>query len=266
MIDPNIKINKFLEAMEADSVSKEDFIDFAKVIIQALKDMKSTLSDDIREFKRNIQSDVGQQNYSINSVKKSVDNLWSTLEGKNRELISEISSQLESKIDKISTTIPPRVDLKSLETRLASQFEQKLNSTQIAIKGLIPRQLTAEAIRDNLELLKGDDRLDKSAIKGLEEEFERIRKSHSNVIIGGSGGKGKIKPYDLSSQLDGVTKTFNIPASWTVISVASTSNPAAFRPIIDYTFTPTTITFTSEINAATTLSAGQSLIVVLEES
>lgn len=127
----------------------------------------------------------------------------------------------------------------------------------------------AEDIRNKLELLEGDERLKIEAIKNLREELDKLHKSIIAVrqapIVSG-GGKGHIRPYDLSSQLDGSTKTFNLPANWTVISVVSASFPNAFRPIIDYTFTPTSITFTSQINEGTTLATGQSVIVIYEEA
>lgn len=126
--------------------------------------------------------------------------------------------------------------------------------------------------RDGLELLVGDERLSKKAIKDLEEELLEIRTliKKSGTGNGGNnpagGGRGHIKTYDLSSVLDGVTKTFNLPANWTIIQVVSSSFPSAFRPIIDYTFTNTSITFTSEITASSTLASGQTLIVVYEEA
>lgn len=128
-----------------------------------------------------------------------------------------------------------------------------------------------ELYRDALELLKDDERLPISAINKLREELDELKKltlkKTPGTFYGGGGGRGHIKPYDLTPHLDGVTKTFNLPAIWTVISVHTAgSAPTTFRPITDYTFTPTSITFTSEINASTTLAAGQTVIIVYEEA
>lgn len=123
-----------------------------------------------------------------------------------------------------------------------------------------------EAIRDALELLQEEEKLDKKAIKGLEEWLKKIEKRTSR---GGDlgptpvvGGRDLIKIYDVSSQLDGISKTFNIPANWVVLDVRSSSFPYAFRYGVDYTYTPTTILFTSEINAAGTLAFGQTLQII----
>ena len=80
------------------------------------------------------------------------------------------------------------------------------------------------------------------------------------------GGK-IVKVHDLSASLDGVTKAFPLPAFWRVISVSSSSAPFTYRPTTDYTVDGSahTITFTSEIQAASSLQSGQTLIVMFAE-
>lgn len=93
----------------------------------------------------------------------------------------------------------------------------------------------------------------------------------STVVIGmaggGSGGQtGKlVKSYDLSSFLNGVLKTFAIPSNSQVISVISSSAPITFRQTVDYTYTSSSITFTSQIDASATLSTGQTLVIIYSE-
>lgn len=86
---------------------------------------------------------------------------------------------------------------------------------------------------------------------------------------GGRLGRGTGNPtkyYDLSSLLDGVTKTFAIPANLRVLDVRSSSAPFAFRQTTDYTYTATSLTFTSEINAASTLKSGQTIYIIYVEA
>jgi len=128
-----------------------------------------------------------------------------------------------------------------------------------------------EPIRDALELLQDDNRLDKSAIKGLDELLKKLEKKIGSAIYVGGGGStgGKIvKAYDLTSSLNGALKTFSLPAFWRVISVHSSSFPYVFRPTIDYTTDASamTITFTSEIDETTTLATGQTLLVEYAEA
>lgn len=87
--------------------------------------------------------------------------------------------------------------------------------------------------------------------------------------IGGRMGRGTgnaTKYYDLSSLLDGATKTFTIPANLRVIDVRSSNFPFAFRQITDYTFTATTLSFTSEIDETTVLAAGATLYIIYAEA
>lgn len=128
---------------------------------------------------------------------------------------------------------------------------------------------TADDIRNKLELLPDGEKLAIDAIQDLREELDELKRARANSTSTTTFAisRGQIKLYDLSTQLDGVTKTFALPAFWRVITVESTSAPAAFRPNIDYNTdgNAMTITFTSEIDAGSTLAAGQSLNIIYAE-
>lgn len=104
-------------------------------------------------------------------------------------------------------------------------------------------------------------KIDVEHIKGLDK---LIRKNQPVIMGGGIVGRDIFKDVDLSSQLDGVTKTFNIAAVWNIISVSLSSYPyGALRKGVDFTFTTTTITFTDEIAADTQLASGQKCILTV---
>lgn len=119
---------------------------------------------------------------------------------------------------------------------------------------------TAEDIVKKLETLDGDDRLDKSAIKGLDEEFKRIEK-----IKSASGGVRRVyQPYrdKFTSQTDGVTKTFYLsrePLQTNTIMVFGTDFPIILDPDTDFTVAGKALTLTSAVPAP---SAGSTLIVI----
>lgn len=126
----------------------------------------------------------------------------------------------------------------------------------------------AEDIRNKLELLKDDERLDAKAIKGLDEIIGDVKTLKGRpVYVGGAGGRGGVKVYDLSSELDGSTTTFSLPAFYMVIDVKLSSYPV-LQETTDYTIDPTLmkITFTSEIQASTDLASGQYLRVLYTET
>lgn len=110
-----------------------------------------------------------------------------------------------------------------------------------------------------------EEKIEQKTIKGLIKFLNNIQNSIREARIRPQGGGGNVvEYYDLSSQLNGVLKTFTIPTNRRVLSIHASSFPfSAFRPTIDYSSTRTTITFTSEINAATTLATNQSLILEL---
>lgn len=121
------------------------------------------------------------------------------------------------------------------------------------------------AIRDSLELLQGEERLDKKAIKGL-EDWQKVveKKAGERALTTGIVGREMFKEIDLSSQLDGVTKTFNIQNVWRILTVDIDSYPyGAMQKTTDYTWTPTTITFGTSIDAATQLATGQKCILTV---
>lgn len=122
---------------------------------------------------------------------------------------------------------------------------------------------TAEEIRNKLELLQDDERLDKSAIKGLQEELDRILKiAESKTVIMGGGGVGKqnVYYYDLTNQLNGVTTVFNLPAFARILKVETFSG-AVLRPLVDWTADANAYTLTFAIDAATYLATGQTCLV-----
>lgn len=163
----------------------------------------------------------------------------------------------------------PPVDINSIVVEATTKATETL-------KPLIPTIEQVELdlpklgapIRDALELLQGDDRLDKSAIKGLEELIKELRAEIGKrpIYVGGSSGGGRITySYDtLSDFFDGSTKTFSLPSFWRIIAVHLSSVPNILRPTIDFTIDGSLkkITFTDQIDAGTALSAGQSCVVV----
>jgi hypothetical protein len=123
---------------------------------------------------------------------------------------------------------------------------------------------TGKDIVDKINALEIEPDLQIGAehIKGLDERIRNIAPKQGP--IGGIFGRDIVQDIDISSQLDGVTKTFNIPAVWRIITVDLSSFPyGSLRKNTDYTWTPTSITFTDQIDAATQLSLGQSCILTV---
>ena len=127
---------------------------------------------------------------------------------------------------------------------------------------------TPEIIVQKIKSVPVQDGLDIVDIYKLREELDtlkRLTKAGGTRIM--AVARGSVKLHDLSDSLDGVTKTFSLPAFWYIISVQASSVPNVLRPTVDYTSDASlmTITFTDAITAASTLASGQTVTIIYAE-
>ena len=294
------KLDKLQELMKLtnSSLSVEEFLANFKIVVDYVKKIEKNLDkkvDDKCEAAENeMEKIVGQlketdQKYQ-NTLKRIEDDNQSTLSNLKKWALervgdlfikSNITQELKNKLKEVDAQmelvkaykLPSTADLisevsKIVESSVVSQMPKSITIQEIEAD--IPK--LGAVIRNSLELLQDDERLDVSAIKGLDELIKKVEKlseaKQTTRFVGGGGGVGRHNTfyYDLSPYLDGTTKTFSLPAAWKVIGVHSGgSTPATFRPTIDFTWSPNSITFTGEIEASTTLAAGQTIMVVCLE-
>lgn len=159
-----------------------------------------------------------------------------------------------------------QVDMPAIVSQSSALTEERLKPFIPKIEDIendLPK--LGKEIRDSLELLQGNDRLEISAIKGIEERLEVLEKPQG-LSMNAVAGRDLVKDIDLSSQLNGVLTTFQLPAVWNIITVSLSSYPyGSLRKNIDYSFTPTSITFLT-LDAITQLSAGQQCVLTVIQS
>jgi gas vesicle protein len=236
-----------------EGVRKEDFEKLVKGVLDLvvkIEKKNSEAVDRIEQLYKTLTSKI--QNDSSENFK--------TLKGQVDELF--VGEQLKGMKDENDKMI------KQVQDKLARVKDGKtptINELLNLIKPLIPKPVKGDrgepADIENVKKLK----------KEIEELKDDIKKfGIKTVYIGGGNSSGGriVKSYDLSSSLNGVLKTFSLPAFWRIISVHSSSFPNALRETIDYTSNASamTITLTGQIDASTTLAAGQTLIVVFSEA
>jgi hypothetical protein len=118
--------------------------------------------------------------------------------------------------------------------------------------------ITPEKTRDQLEILKGKERLRIDAIDELQEKLEELRKIRATGGGFSFGGLVNTTRYaDLSAQCDGSNKTFTVPRHRKAVILTGTDFPIIYRPTTDYTTANLTLTLTSEVGAP---SLGATLI------
>lgn len=253
--------------MLEESLTKEEFTQAFETVLKLVSDLKksneaefSSIHKVMTSFADKLKNDT---NFDLSDMRR---NIMEHRKGELDRMLSEHSMKM-SEVDEKMKSIRDGKDadeeamIENIKTVVIPQIAEE-------VKNKVEKDLPQLGfpIRDGLELIKEEkDKLSIEAIKDLRKELDSLRKlTKSNVIGGGMIGRDFIKDYDLSSQLDGVTKTFNIPAVWNIVSVALESYPyGALRKNIDYTYTPQTITFTDTIDASTQLASGQACVLTI---
>lgn len=126
----------------------------------------------------------------------------------------------------------------------------------------IEKEETALDIANKLN--EEEEIIDRKVIKGLESEIKRLETMISSVPRGGGGNprKSRMRAYSLTSQCNGVTKTFTLPSKTiNVAGVFGTQFPVNFDPVDDWTFNGSTLTLGNSVGAPVT---GQTLWVLIE--
>jgi hypothetical protein len=259
MSEKALELKKMLNALDPERLTKEDFVNSFQGLVNYIKkiDERNQLETEqlkqmLLGFTDKLKSDTGSD---VSSLKKEVQKAVAEAVGNISETDKRMSARLATVKDGQNAD-PEQVITEVLERIQLPEAKETLLDTP-------------EDIRNKLELLQDEERLDVSAIKGIAERFgkleDRVGKLGNTAVV--AAGRGAVKAYDLSASLDGVTTTFALPAFWRVISVDLSSFPNTLRPTVDYTTNGSTmqITFTSQIDPASTLAAGQTCIIVYAE-
>lgn len=242
-----------IDEVLSSTVSAEEVADTVKTIFKALKAVDDKLNESVAQNKGELESQLDVLRQRLDTIAGSLSDSIAQSSDSHTQTLSTSISELRDLVESVRKQIPTLPDY-------SGTFDE--------IKALIPSlpdPLLGEDMRNALEALPEGDKLSIDAIEGLRKELKDLRKMTREG--GGGGGvassRNLFQDYDLSPYLDGVTKTFNLPATWNIITVDTSSFPHALRKTIDYTWTPQSITFTSEIDAATTLATGQTVIITL---
>lgn len=241
-----------LDSLITTSVKKEEVAQIVKTLIDAIKATEERITDNVASNKDSVDSDLATLQGQLTDMEQGLRASLRDMGAQNGESLGTAIKQLQEKVNEVRAQIPTLPDY----TERFAEVEAKIPT--------IPDKDTGEDMRNALEALPDGDKLSIDAIQDLRKELKKMNQG-GNGGGGGGGivGRDLVRNYDLSDQLDGVTKTFNLPAIWSIISVATSSFPNVLRPVIDYTYTGQSITFTSEIDETTTLAAGQTVVLTI---
>jgi len=158
------KLDKFKKAwslINDDTVSKKDFIDLSTTLISFIKEARTKLDKDTTASGDKISREVSA---SLKSFQKEV-----------QKLRAEIKESADFSDKRAKSVLAETKQLANSMRDMVFNIGDEMVRARIDMDrmfGGLPEAETPTAIRTKLESLKGDERLDKSAIRGLEEAIK----------------------------------------------------------------------------------------------
>ena len=180
------KLNALFELVNQDFATPDDLIQLSEAILAIITNERERQDTVIAKNASKTDQALAD---TLNELVKRETNLTRLTERLKADteqgLLAEIertATSLSKELKRLERKIPNKTDLSGLEGEIKA-LKGQLNT--------LPTELTLnnEAIRDGLELLQGGERLDKSAIKGLDDWEEIATLARSPKTIVGAGVK-----------------------------------------------------------------------------
>lgn len=218
------RLKKLLEVANEDFASQKEVASAFSALLASVKQSLSDLKREYTDSDRAISSDIRSLDSTLKDIRREMKTL-SLADDNAATRITDAVSRLEREIAAVRTSIPDLPDLSYLEERI--EDVKRLIPT-------LPRSLDGEDIRNFLEALNGEDRLDKKAIRGIEDLEEAIAnaKKGDGTIHGSSGVNltvgGAYKGFIRDLILTGAGVTTTITADGLLTVVISGSGTGGF--------------------------------------
>jgi len=235
-------LQRLLSLLDPKTLTKEEFVKNFKIVVDLIKEMKQKNAKLIAEFgemHKQLKEDLKSNNSNdFSGIKADFTKELSNLNDKYNKAVATLNAKLteikdgqdgrdadeDGMIERLKLELPQMEDLKK----------------DIPVMGT--------EIRNALELLQGEERLDKSAIKGLEETLKDLEEKISSKSLGGGGGMSSIAmnrrfidDEDLAGTKNGVNTTFTISKIPATGSLKVFRNGQRLRVTEDYTLVGKTI-------------------------
>lgn len=252
---PEDKLLKLVELVQTDTITPKELEQFILLVLNVIKESKDKFEQMSEEGIQKIQEAL---DYMDKEHKEHEEEMSSEMKGmmsKCDEMCKEALAKMDKATKMVEEIKPiPPPPLETIAYEASKLVEDKL--TPLIPKAEdIANEIIGEKTRDALEKLTGDERLDKSAIRGLDEELKRISEIKGAVRGGGvsAGGVRQAFKYIFHTEqptgaIDGNNTTYTVKNDiWAIISFTINGESVAELP--NYTFINKTITFASAIPA-----------------
>jgi chromosome segregation ATPase len=246
--NPLTELKNLHRAIKEGVATPRDVADIVKALTTVIREFKEKIAGELKstgdqasERFTSLDASLATLAARTSDVGREVDTLTASTTRELRELSKSLQS-LELDIEGLYASIPPEFDATGLERRIEE------------VRGLIP---TLPEPYSDTEIRK--------EIEDLRQEIETVRSKAQTAPQGRMTGMRKIpitRAQDLTSQVDGVTKTFTLDKDTVkVLGVFGTQFPVNFNAGVDWTFNGRTLTLTSAVGAPET---GQTLWALTE--
>jgi len=241
------RLNKLLEAFDSGAVLPEELIKAIDAVMAIINQNGRTLVDKIVETKKASDSDITNLKSELAKTRDNLQSVINQVKSNSDTSVVEVKTALLREVKRVEALIPvlpPETDLSEVFDEIESQKEQ-LQNLSVLIVG--------ENIRNSLEALQGDERLDKSAIRGLDELIKELQESSK---AGKTQAVGiRLLKYLADVNVEGITngQTLVWNSTTNKFEAGSTSGASTF---LDLTDTP----------AAYTGQGGKTVTVKVDET
>ena len=267
---------------DEDVLTKEEFVKAFENVIKQVLEVEKKLTARIdgktdsavralntleKEFARVIQQAKADSDSSLAGFKRRTFEAINSIFQKNRvnQKLNSILERHLSKIKEIDNKLK-EVDVKMSQVRDGKDVDEEVIVDKVLKKLPEPKEDTPEKIRDKLESLRGEERLDQSAIRGLEEQINELKEQINKLPRMGGGvtdmgvtfSLGRVvKTETPSGAIDGSNKTYTV--NHDIHAILSFGINGMVIHDDEYTVSKRTITFNEPLPA--TLS-GKSFTIV----
>lgn len=235
-----------------DVATYKEVADLVKMLVKQVKSFKEDLSAEHKESLKELVKSFNAISKEIDAKKKVLDTDSSVMSKDLNRKIEYAKSLLLNELKRVEDSIPSLPDLSYLERKMEAMMVQMREEMPH-----MPEELTPEQVRFKLETLEGDERLDKSAIKGLDELEKELTERITTVKSGGGVTNMRIQQafkYILKTEapvgaVNGSNTTYTL--SQPIFAILSMSiNGETIAQLPNYTISNKSFTFSTALPAA----------------
>lgn len=251
-------LKDLLGKLNGEYVTKQEFIKAFQIFKGVLDEMKNMMDSHHGRMMNLASSTIDGQNKNIKGIQDGFSKISTDV---SNNFVSHIDS-IKGEISKLQESIQgnsneiknSKVDLSPYDKKF-KDIQTQISSSLTSLEAKMSDKMKEGEIKKEIDDLK-------TTIQTLDTKITQVGKTRGT--IGGMRKVPIVKPYSLTSQCNGSTKTFTVPKDTTaILAVFGSSFPINYDPFVDWTFSGNKITLDSKIAAPETSQTMWALIETL---